>query len=171
MKHLQADDQLINKLMDETFGESGSKDVSNESGDLLSYFNTKNHKALINRSSQIEDSFKRRKVVYMKAEIRTSGSILRFEVNGEKLDFPKNWSLLKSLTMGSGNRLYRSGVEINEDNQLFDVLSNFIGGPKEMAFLKYQGEIYLVHTKQGADDSLEWLDNYILEEDFFRKAA
>ena len=45
MKPYRAEDQLINKLMEETFKESGSKKFSNDSSDLLSYFNTKSHKA------------------------------------------------------------------------------------------------------------------------------
>ncbi len=169
MKPLRADDQLINKLMEETFNESTSKEVSNDSGDLLTYFNTKNHKAMINRASQIEDSFKRKRVFYSKAQIRTSGNILRFEINGEKLDFPKDWSVMKTLTLGPENQLFRSGADRVAD-ELFDVLSNFMGFPNELAFVKYQGEIYLVHTKQGAEDSLEWLDNYIVEDGLLKAA-
>lgn len=172
MKALQADDQLINKLMEETFKESSSKDVSNDSGDLLSYFNTKNHKAKINKHSVIEDSFKRKKVGYTKAQIRTSGHILRFEVNGEKIDIPKDWDLLSDLTVGSENRLFRSGSCADMGNEmLFDVLSSFMGRPRELAFVKFQGEIYLVHTKQGDEQNLEWLDNFIIEEKEELKAA
>lgn len=170
MKPLQADDQLINKLMEETFKESSSKDISNDSGDLLSYFNTKNHKAKINQSNEIEDSFKRKKVGFAKAKVRTSGHILRFEVNGEKLDIPKDWSLFKTLSVGTENRLFRSGANDSSDETLFNVLSDFMGKPSEMAFVKFQGEIYLVHTKHGATDNLEWLDSYIHEEKILKAA-
>ena len=48
---------------------------------------------------------------------------------------------------------------------LFDVLSSFMGRPKELAFIKFHGDIYLVHTKKGEEQDLKWLDNFIIEEE------
>jgi hypothetical protein len=166
MKPYRSEDQLINKLMEETFRESGSKEFSNDSSDLLSYFNTKTHKVKVNKQNAIEDSFKRKKVGYAKAQFRTSNQILRFEVNGEKLDIPKDWDLLGDLTIDSENRIFRSGTCNDSGNEmLFNVLSSFMGRPKELAFIKFHGDIYLVHTKKGEEQDLKWLDNFIIEEE------
>ena len=57
MKIEKAEDHLINLLMEETFSDSECKETSNESGDLLSYFNTENFKYKLNATNEIEDLF------------------------------------------------------------------------------------------------------------------
>ncbi|MCO4794665.1 MAG: hypothetical protein KC493_13185 [Bacteriovoracaceae bacterium] len=161
MKMHQAEDQLINLLMEETFSDSESKETSNESGDLLSYFNTENFKSKLNATNEIEDLFKRRQVTFAKANLNSNKKVIRFGLNSENLDVPTNWSIFQKLSENEGNYLYRSGVGLDDKDYLFEVLTTFLGGPREIGFIKFDGIVYLVHTKVGTEETLEWIENFL----------
>jgi hypothetical protein len=164
VKALKKEDLFINKILEETFLFIPENETTQNSNDLLTYFNKQSIKGDISNTKQFfEGQLKKSKVNFIPFNFLSDINCFRISIAGSIVDFPNNWSIFEELHEG-----YKKGenasifVSIENDiENLLEIFRPFSSYDCNLVFLNFKGSLYLVFLPENDQKLFNWIEFFV----------
>lgn len=156
MSRFRDDDQLITKLLNETYDVLPSQNISKNSQDLSDYFNQKVTIAEFNSLIKEIEKFSEKSQTYAASlEYVLSTGCYQATFKNSKIDFPSNWSIFEQLHNSNQNCV------IEERDSVLGTF--FIQDSQDpvIFLVKASSKSYLIAVDSNREFEYRWIKNKI----------